>query len=40
LTWIMPTELLTDSDTPTTKSLDLDADIARFGALTEARRTR
>jgi catechol-2,3-dioxygenase len=40
LTWVMPTELLTDSDAPTTKALDLDADIARFGALTEARRTR
>jgi len=40
LTWVMPTELLTDTDTPTTKALDLDADIARFGALTEARRTR
>ncbi|MFZ4112999.1 MAG: VOC family protein, partial [Ilumatobacteraceae bacterium] len=40
LTWVMPTELLTDSDTPTTKALDLEADIARFGALTQARRSR
>ena len=40
LTWVMPMELLTDADAPTTKALDLEADIARFGALTEARRTR
>ena len=40
LTWVMPMEMLTDADAPTTKALDLEADIARFGALTEARRTR
>ena len=40
LTWIIPTELLLDTDTPTTKTLDLPSDIKRFGADTPGRRTR
>lgn len=38
LTWVIPTELLTDADTPGTGALNLTADIARFGADTQARR--
>lgn len=40
LTWVIPRELLAPGDEPTTKPLDLAADIARFGADTAARRTR
>jgi len=40
LTWVMPSELVTPADAPTTKALDLAADIARFGADTPARTTR
>ncbi|MEY4220739.1 MAG: hypothetical protein RL280_1023 [Actinomycetota bacterium] len=40
LTWVIPTELLLDTDTPTTKALDLPSDIERFGADTPGRRTR
>ncbi len=32
LTWIIPADLLTSTDRPTTKPLNLDADIRRFGA--------
>jgi catechol-2,3-dioxygenase len=32
LTWIVPADQLTSTDTPAMKPLDLDADIARFGA--------
>lgn len=32
LTWIIPADLLTDTDTPTSKPLHLERDIARFGA--------
>jgi catechol-2,3-dioxygenase len=32
LTWIVPAALLGPGDTPTGRPLDLDADIARFGA--------
>jgi catechol-2,3-dioxygenase len=31
LTWIIPSDRLTANDTPTSKALDLDADIRRFG---------
>lgn len=40
LTWVIPREHLAPSDEPTTKPLDLVADLARFGADLEARRTR
>ena len=40
LTWVIPTELLLDTDIPTTKTLDLPSDIKRFGADTPGRRTR
>ena len=32
LTWIIPRDLLTDTDTPAMRPLNLQADIARFGA--------
>jgi catechol-2,3-dioxygenase len=32
LTWIIPANLLTSTDTPSMKPLDLEADIDRFGA--------
>jgi len=32
LTWIIPADLLTDADVPTTKPLNLQRDIERFGA--------
>jgi catechol-2,3-dioxygenase len=32
LTWIIPRDLLTDSDTPAMRPLNLQSDIARFGA--------
>ena len=32
LTWIIPAALLTDADTPTSKPLNLQADLERFGA--------
>jgi catechol 2,3-dioxygenase-like lactoylglutathione lyase family enzyme len=40
LTWIMPAELITAADAPTTKVLNLASDIARFGAETPSRTTR
>jgi len=40
LTWVIPRELLGPGNEPTTKPLDLAADIARLGADTAARRTR
>ena len=40
LTWVIPRELLGPGDEPTTKALDLAADLARFGADLPARRTR
>ncbi len=38
LTWVIPEELLTADDVPGTAQLNLEADIARFGADTQARR--
>ena len=40
LTWVIPREHLAPGDEPTTKALDLGADIARFGADLQARRSR
>ena len=34
LTWIIPKDQLTDADTPSMRPLNLQADIARFGAET------